>query len=135
MKRMGLLAGVLLAASVAAAQGAGDAAWVGVWHSELDGLPGATLTLGNDSGQLGGTIVLNMISSKEGAPRIIGSETHVLLDTHMDGSTLSFHVKRNRGPNDRMEFSVILTPRGTAKLHCTNCNGAPVVEFEKTGIR
>jgi hypothetical protein len=50
---------LLASASVFAAGLKNDAAWVGVWHSELDGQPGVLLTLADDSGELGGTVVLN----------------------------------------------------------------------------
>jgi len=33
------------------------AAPLGVWHGSLDGLPGVTLTLADDSGEIGGTVV------------------------------------------------------------------------------
>jgi hypothetical protein len=42
-----------------------SARWAGVWQGELDGLPSVTLTLANDTGQLGGTLVLNIIERED----------------------------------------------------------------------
>jgi hypothetical protein len=104
--------------------------WLGVWQSKLDGQTGAIVTLADDTGRLGGTIVLNMINSEGGRTRVIGSETHSLLSPRLGDNTLTFEVKQSRA-NTMMNFTMVLKPEGTATIHCTNCNGAPVVELTK----
>ncbi len=76
MKHRTLLAAACLAAGICRPMGAqdGNKAWLGVWQSTLDGQTGAIVTLTNDTGQLGGTIVLNMIKSEHGQARVIESE-------------------------------------------------------------
>ena len=37
--------------------------WIGVWQGKLEGLPGVTLTLADDTEELGGTIVFNVVDS------------------------------------------------------------------------
>jgi hypothetical protein len=108
-----------------------NSGWVGVWHANAGGLPASTLTLANDTGQLGGTFVLDMIGD-EGGPHIIASEPHVLLNPLVAGGTLTFNVKTHRpdGLNAVLSFEVKPTGADKATIHCTNCGaGAPVVEL------
>ena len=66
MKRGVFVSGCILLAStlVFAAGSKSDAAWVGVWHGELDGQPSVLLTLADDGGSLGGTFVMDIVSSR-----------------------------------------------------------------------
>jgi hypothetical protein len=107
---------------------------VGIWHAEVDGKPSSTLTLGNDTGELGGTVVLDMVSREGGAPHVIASEPHVLMNLHADSNTLSFQVRIQRpdGVSLVASFIVARTPSGKATIHCTTCGpDAPVVELVK----
>ena len=73
----GVMAGLLTCTSVA--ETAGNARWIGVWQGQLDGQPGVILTLADDGGELGGTIVLNGVSREGGSPHVVTSELHVLV--------------------------------------------------------
>jgi hypothetical protein len=70
-----------------------SARWVGVWQGQLEGVPGVVLTLGDDPGEVSGTIVFTAI--RDG--NIAGHATHVILHPHVNGNTLSFQVKRPGG--------------------------------------
>jgi hypothetical protein len=133
---------ILAAASVTcalvcglAAESNGPAQWTGVWQGELDGQPSVTLTLANDTGQLGGTLVLNIIEKEDGgAARIKAREPHVLVHPQLDGNTLSFGVRKIDGSSDLLNFTVELTPEGKARIHCINCGAdAPVVDMSRIG--
>jgi hypothetical protein len=108
-----------------------DKAWLGVWHSLLDGQPGVTVTLADDSGQIGGTVVLNIVTRVDGESRVIASEPHVLVSPHLNDKTLTFELKRPDGSNRVMDFTMVLKAEGAATIHCTNCDGAPVVVLAK----
>jgi hypothetical protein len=106
--------------------------WTGVWQGELDGQPSVVLTLATDDGTLQGTLVLNGISREGGTPHISVREAHVLLHPKMNGMTLSFEVKRMRGSERAMDFTVERTSDGGAKIHCLSCgDDAPIVEITK----
>ena len=126
------LAGAL--ASAASAQAAPGSPWVGVWRANFNGLPTDTLTLAADTGELGGTVVLDMVSDEGGTPHVIVSEPHVLMNPRLNGGTLSFRVKMQKpgGPVVTRDFTVTLTSPGNANFHCVNCGpGAPVVSLLK----
>jgi len=117
----------------ARAQSAPDAQWIGVWEGKLDGQPGVTLTLANDTGELGGTLVLNLIKKEEGEQvHVAASEAHVLLRPQLNGNTLLFQVRKIDGSGDLRDFRVTLTPEGKARIHCTNCGAdAPQVDMDR----
>jgi hypothetical protein len=125
-----IMSSLLLALSaVASAQSDDNTAWNGVWHSELDGQPGVILTLGDDTGRLGGTVVLNMVSRESGEPRVIGSDIHVLVNPRVSGNTLSFQVKRTKDGRD-LQMAVTLAGDGKANIKCLNCGTvAPAAEL------
>ena len=131
--------GIVLAFCLAIAFGSAPAQspqseeWVGVWHASVAGRPTDTLTLATDTGELGGTVVLDMIGNEDGTPRVIASDPHVLLSPRVNGSTLSFQVKMQKpdGTIVLPSFSVTLTSPRKANIHCTSCVGAPVVELTK----
>ena len=128
---LAFLAGAL--ACGAGAQSAADAQWIGVWEGKLDGQPRVTLTLAKDTGELGGTLVLNMIrKDKDGQAHVAASEPHVLLYPRLNQNTLAFEVKKIDGAGEMRDFTVVLTAEGKARIHCMNCGAdAPVVDIER----
>jgi hypothetical protein len=110
-----------------------SAPWVGVWQGMLDGQPGVTLTLARDTGQLSGTLVLNIIKREEsGGAHVSLTEPHTLVNPQVDGNVLSFGVKKIDGSGDLFIFTVVLAPNGRARIHCVNCGKeAPIVDMEK----
>lgn len=117
--------------STALAQTTAVSSWVGIWQGELDGLPSVILTLGDDSGTIEGTLVLNGIN-REGGPHIAVHEVHALLHPTENGMTLSFSVNGLRGAGKTMNFTVEQKSGHTAQIHCLNCgDNAPVVEITK----
>ena len=63
----------------------------GVWRGTLDGLPGVTLTLANDTGELGGTVVFYGVNGAE--HKIVIIQPHMLLNPQLEGNTLNFRIK------------------------------------------
>jgi hypothetical protein len=135
MKRkiVGMVCLTMALAYAALAQTAGDAQWDGVWEGKLDGQPSVTLTLAHDTGQLSGTLVLNIIRKEDGGqPHVAATEPHVLVDPHLEGNALSFGVRKINGSGNLLRFMVALTPEGRARIHCTNCGkDAPFVDMER----
>jgi hypothetical protein len=118
----------------ASAQSAPGSPWVGIWHADLNGLPTSTLTLAADTGELSGTVVLDMVSDEGGTPHVIASEPHLLMNPRVDGDTLSFRVRMQKpgGPVVTRDFTVTLVSPGNANFHCLNCGAeAPVVRLLK----
>ncbi len=123
MKRTSFVLAVLVAAVLHASAGEtkANSPWVGVWQGELDGLPGVTVTLGDDAGELGGTVVFNVImKEKNGAPHIGGHDAHVLTHTNLHGDNLTFEVIR-RGDGRDLHFTIQKTNDDNANLHCDDC--------------
>jgi hypothetical protein len=122
--------GLAMAVAGAHAAASGEsAAWVGVWNGQLDGQPGVRLTVGNDTGELGGTVVFNVIRKENGQARVVGSSTHVLMHPKLEGNTLSFEVVRQSDLRE-LQMTVKLESEGKAKLQCLNCGeDAPVAEI------
>jgi hypothetical protein len=136
MKRLiFLMALITLAAdSSGIAQPPKAADWIGIWNADLNGQPTGTLTLADDTGRLGGTVVLDMVSREGGTPHVIVSDAHVLIGPHVDGNTLTFQVKIKRpdGSISLADFAVIYLSADQASIHCTNCgSNAPVVGLVK----
>jgi hypothetical protein len=126
------LCALLMAATTVAIQSSNPSDWVGVWQGELDGQPGVVLTLAEDNGVLEGTLVLNIIKRDGGQPHVIAREPHTLIQPHLDGARLSFHLKRIDGSTTPMDFSAELLARDRAKIQCLNCgDDAPNVEISK----
>jgi hypothetical protein len=117
----------------AAAQSNSNSGWVGVWQGELDGQPSVILTLAEDTGTLEGTLVLNIIKREEGGQaHIVAHEPHVLVHPMINGSRLSFQLKRLNPSSPMMDFTVTLTAERSARIHCLTCgDDAPVVEMTK----
>jgi hypothetical protein len=119
--------------AVAKAQSTNET-WVGIWHANVANKPSATLTLANDTGELGGTFVLDIVNGEGGQPRVIASEPHVLMNPKVTGDTLTFQVKTWRPDATKFlaTFEVKLTTADKAAIHCLNCDtDAPVVELVK----
>ena len=127
-----LCAFLLIAATTTLTQSSNPSNWVGVWQRELDGQPSIVLTLAQDNGSLGGTLVLNGINNDGGQPHIAVHEAHTLIHSHLSGNSLSFTVKSRRASSTTMVFDVQQTSNSEATLHCLNCGeDAPVVEITK----
>ena len=107
--------------------------WVGLWKAELDGQPGVILTLGDDSGQLAGGVVFNVVTRDGGQSQVIGHDAHALMNPRIDGDTLHFQVIR-RGDNLKLEMTARMTADGKATFHCQNC-GDDAAEVEITRER
>jgi len=119
--------------AAAKAQTTSDA-WVGIWHATVGGKPSALLTLATDTGALGGTVVLDIISDEGGQPHVIASEPHVLLNPKIAGDLLTFQVKMRHldGGSVVASFEVKRTAADKATIHCTDCGeDAPVVALVK----
>lgn len=105
--------------------------WLGVWQSQLGGQTGVLVTLADDAGRLGGTVVLNIVRNENGETRIVGSEPLLLANSRLADKTLTFELKSPHPPNNTMAFTMELKSDGAATIHCTSCKGAPVVELTK----
>lgn len=104
--------------------------WIGIWHADTDGLPTGTLTLAADTGQLGGTVVLDMVSREGGQPHVLASEPHVLMNPRVEGNRLSFQVRMQRPTGSIVisSFDVVHTAPDNLTIHCVSCGpDAPVV--------
>jgi len=122
---------VSLCVCAAAAQPTVNQQWDGIWQGQLDGQPSVTLTLAEDTGELGGTLVLNVVLKQDGhAAHVAAMEPHVLVHPRLDGNLLTFGVRKPNG--DLMTFTVALTPEGKARIHCTTCGAdAPQVDMTR----
>lgn len=109
--------------------------WVGIWHADPEAQPTGPLTLAADTGQLGGTVVLNGVSREGGQEHLIAREPHVLLNPQVDGNTLLFDVKVRmmNGSIVVGSFKVTRTAPDKATIRCISCgNDAPVVPLVKS---
>jgi hypothetical protein len=131
MKQRVFLLGCLMfvLGTVATAESNNNANWTGVWEGKLEGLPGVRLTLGNDTGELGGTVVFNAVDSAHN--RIITSKAHLLMHPHIEGNTLSFEIWR-AGDSHAVHVTVKITEAGKAQLICLDCGPErPATELVK----
>ncbi len=119
------------AAGAALAQAQHAPEWLGVWHGELDGQPSVVLTLADDTGALGGTVVLNVLEKEQGGEtHIVRTEPHALVNPHVEGDVLAFEFKKPNG--DLVNFTVKRTADGEAMIHCLNCGAdAPTVSLAR----
>lgn len=136
MNCRGLKVAVLAIAlcAMARAQTTANESWVGIWHADVGGQPTSTLTLATDTGELGGTIVLDMVSDKSGTPKVIERNPHVLMNPIADSNMLTFQVKMQKpqGSSFVASFEVKRTATDKATIHCVNCGAdAPVVDLVK----
>ena len=90
--------------------------------------PASVLTLADDTGELGGTLVLNLIKKENGQARIVAVEPHVLLNPRREGDRLAFQCRKLNG--GVLDFSVKFVAADKATIHCLNCGpDAPTVEM------
>jgi hypothetical protein len=124
------LCAAFMLAVVSQSQTANRANWLGVWQGDLDGQPSVVLTLADDTGQLGGTVVLNIISKEDGQAHIVALEPHVLMNPRIDGDVLAFQFKKLDG--GLLDFAVEFTAADKSTIHCTNCGpDAPIVDLAR----
>jgi hypothetical protein len=109
------------------AQAGANTRWVGVWQGQLEGFPGVVLTLGDDLGELNGTMVFTAL--RDGA--IAGHVTHNILHPHLDGNRLSFQVKSPRDADDIVDMSLDLTNDRKGQLICPKYGAASPIAMEK----
>ena len=96
--------------------------WTGVWQGKLDGQPSVELTLADDTGDVGGTIVFHAIKKDAGGPHVISTEPHTLIHPHVDGNSLAFQVIRGNGSNQVLHMIVKMTADGRMEFSCSNCS-------------
>lgn len=102
---------------------------LGVWRGTLDGLPGVTLTLANDSGEIGGTVVFNAINGD--SHKILFIEPHTLLHPKLEGDTLTFQIKFGGDRTGLARVNVVFLA-DKAWLHCLDCGAdSPVAELTR----
>jgi hypothetical protein len=89
----------------------------GVWRATLDGVPSVILTLADDTGSLGGTVVFSSVDGE--TKTAISIEPHTLLRPKLDGSTLTFQVRRRDAR--LITFKVVFTSPTEAQLRCLDC--------------
>lgn len=104
--------------------------WIGVWQAKAENQPGITLTLADDAGDLGGTVVFEVWNREEN--RLIAHEPHTLMRVRLDGNVLSFEVTACYNRSGILKMTVELTKNGVAQFRCSNCGSEAVTELEKT---
>lgn len=125
-----LTVGALAATLVSGPDSGKYARWVGVWQGELDGQPAVTVTLGQDAGDLEGTIVFDMLWREGGQPHIIGHDAHAMIHMRVDGDGLVFDVIR-RSDARNLHWTMRLTGEDKSLLECSDCDGPPSVELQR----
>lgn len=103
---------------------------LGVWQGTLDGLPGVTLTLADDTGEIGGSVVFYGIDGE--SRRIVVVEPHTLLHPKFEGNTLLFQVKFDRARTGFATVKVVFNSDNKAHLTCLDCGSdSPTAELVK----
>jgi hypothetical protein len=75
----------------------GDAAVVGVWRAQSDGLPWVTLTLTDEGGTLAGAVLFYLHRREPGGQvTATAGVPEPLLNIHLDGKSLTFKVSHRR---------------------------------------
>ena len=113
-----------------AAQAGNERQWIGVWEGRLDNQPGVTVTLGNDAGDLEGTIVFNVVARDGGEARVVGHDAHVLTHVNLDDNTLAFHVIQ-LGDSRELHLAMKLTGDDKAVLECADCGGPGATKLNR----
>jgi hypothetical protein len=96
-------------------------------QGQLEGLPGVVLTLGDDLGDVSGTIVFTAI--RDGS--VAGHATHVILHPHIEGNKLSFQVMRPGSVSDVVDMSLELSNDRKGQLVCPKCGATSPTAMEK----
>jgi len=126
MKKRTLASLALLTALPLAAQSPKTSP-LGVWQGTLDGLPGVILTLANDSGEIGGTVVFNALNGD--LHKILLVEPHTLLHPKLEGNTLNFQIKF-AGDRTGLARVTVVFNGDKAQLHCLDCGpDSPIAEL------
>ena len=105
------------------------AMWIGVWQAKAESGPGITLTLADDGGDVGGTIVFEVFNREEN--RLVAREPHTLMHAHVDGNLLSFQVNGCCNKSGILSMAMELTKDGKAQFRCSNCGSGDVTELRK----
>jgi hypothetical protein len=103
--------------------------WIGVWNGTLDGVPGVTLTLADNHGQLGGTVVFNVVL-KQPEPHIGGSDALMVNQPQLEGDTLRFQVTRSHD-GKQLQMAVKKLDSEHVELRCLDCGDGPVATLTK----
>jgi hypothetical protein len=129
---LAITCGSMMLATMAGAASSNNGTWTGVWQAKLGGQPAVELTLADDAGDVGGTIVFHIVLKDGGAPRVASTEPHTLINPHIEGDTLRFQVIRGNGSHEVLDMSAKLTADGKIDFHCTNCGSTGTqAELEK----
>jgi hypothetical protein len=123
------IAAVCASTWAALGQAATESSWIGVWNGTLEGLPGVILTLADNHGQLGGTIVFNGIIGRSPHPHIGLTDTLMVANPQLKGDTLLFQVTRSDGKE--LQSAVKLINNKQAEMRCLNCEGSPTTALAK----
>jgi len=100
----------------------------GIWRATLDGVLIVTLTLADDTGELGGTIVFYTVDGN--TRRVASIEPHTLLHPELDdNNTLAFQIRRPDA--SLLSFIVTFTAHARAQIECLNCGDAPTADLTK----
>jgi hypothetical protein len=130
--KVGLSLVIVCASSCAVwAQSVSHSSWLGVWNGQLDGQPGTTLTLADDTGQLGGTVVFNLVIKQDSIAHVVESDAHVLMHPRLEGDTLSFQVLRASDAK-LLQIEAKFVDREKLELRCLNCGDGPTAELVKS---
>jgi hypothetical protein len=112
-------------------QSVNQSSWLGVWNGKLDGQPGVTLTLADDTGQLGGTVVFNLVIKQDSIAHVVESDAHVLMHPRLEGDTLSFEVLRASDAK-LLQIATKFVDSEKLELRCVNCGDGPTAELLKS---
>lgn len=126
---MALACALIALACVTKAATASHENWIGVWQAKVENQPGMTLTLADDAGELGGTIVFEVFNREEN--RLVAHEPHTLMHAHFDGNVLSFQVNGCCDRSGILNMTVEQTKDGKAQFRCSNCGSETVTELVK----
>jgi hypothetical protein len=100
----------------------------GVWRSFDNGLPTVTLTLAEDSGEIGGTVVFYAIDRE--SRRVLSVEPHTLLQAKLEGHMLTFQMRLGGDRAGLARVDVAFGPENKTTLHCLDCGAdSPTVEL------
>jgi hypothetical protein len=127
-----MVCGSMMLATAAGAASPSNGTWTGVWQAKLDGQPAVELTLADDAGDVGGTIVFHIVLKDGGAPRVASTEPHTLINPHVEGDTLTFQVIRGNGSHEVLDMSAKRMIDGKIDFRCSNCGAEGTqAELEK----